>query len=445
MNLRDGRLWLAGLYLLHFAALHLGFHAIYLDADQLLVADQAKWMSLGHFFEPFFFGQAYLLPFEAYLAVPLVWAGLSPLSAVKVMAALFFYLPFAWTACAHAKDRPWVSVAVTLMFFALPMEYLLAAPMPRGFIVACALAWLGLRALLLNRGQAWAPVLAWGALVGFCLGSYTSVALMVPALVLIDDRRRLLQAGVGLALGYALFKGVALFYVFHPEHVVHRFPLLRFTRGHLGAHLTNPTIAPAFAWLLGLGAAACAAVMALCWPDEAQRRAWALRLALLALGLVGVIGIMLSTNKIADFNAGTPFYSVYRLMLPLPYLALLVMSAAALRSPSVVRPPALATTVALGALFIGLVGWQAMGVQRDREALALLTSTVPPLPYDRLERQCARLAEALRVSGQPHYTLRGRNDALAYGCSAQFGLPVVQTTFERRTWLREHLERAAKP
>lgn len=441
MNFRDGRPWLAGLYLLHFAALHLGFHAIYLDADQLLVADQAKWMSQGQVFEPFFFGQAYLLPFEAYLAVPLVWAGLSPLSAVKVVAALFFYLPFAWTSCAHAKDRPWVSVAVTLLFFALPMEYLLAAPMPRGFIVAVALAWLGLRALLLDRGQAWAPVLAWGALVGFCLGSYSSVALMIPALVLIDDRRRLLQAGLGLALGYALFKGVALFYVFNPEHVVHRFPALRFTPGHFWSHISHPTIAPAFAWLLGLGAAVCAAVMALYRPGEAQRRAWVLRLALLALGLAGVIGLMLSTNKIADFNAGTPFYSVYRLMLPLPYLVLLVMSASVLRSTVVVRPLAPATVVALGALFSGLVGWQAVGVQRDRDALALLTSTVPPLPYDRLERQCARLAEALRVSGQPYYTLRGRNDALAYGCSAQFGLPVVQTTFERRTWLREHLER----
>lgn len=442
MNLRDGRLWLAGLYLLHAVALHLGFHAIYLDADQLLVADQAKWMSLGHFFEPFFFGQAYLLPFEAYLAVPLVWAGLSPLAAVKAVAALCFYLPFAWTACAHAKDRPWVSVAVTLLFFALPTEYLLAAAMPRGFIVACALAWLSLRALLLGRDPAWAPVLAWGALVGFCLGSYTSVALMVPALVLIDDRRRLLQAGLGLALGYALFKGVALFYAFNPEHVVHRFPALRFTRGHLAAHLTNPTIAPAFAWLVGLGAVACAAVMALYRPEEAQRRAMVLRLSFLALGLAGVIGLMLSTNKIADFNAGSPFYSVYRLVLPLPYLALLVMSAVALRSPSVVRPPALATTVALGALFLGLLGWQAVGVQRDREALAQLISTVPPLPYDRLERQCARLAESLRVSGQAYYTLRGRNDALAYGCSAQFGLPVVQTTFERRTWLRAHLERS---
>lgn len=356
------------------------------------------------------------------------------------MAALFFYLPFAWTSCAHAKDRPWVSVAVTLLFFALPMEYLLAAPMPRGFIVACALAWLGLRALLLGRGQAWAPVLAWGALLGFCLGSYTSVALMVPALVLIEDRRRLLRAGLGLALGYALFKGVALFYVFHPEHVVHRFPALRFTRGHLGAHLVNPTIAPAFAWLVGLGSVACAAVMALHRTDEGAAKARAGRLALLALGLAGVIGLMLSTNKIADFNAGTPFYSVYRLMLPLPFLALLVMSATALRSPAV-RPPAPATTAMLAALFIGLLGWQAVGVWRDRDALALLTSTVPPLPYARLERQCARLAESLRVSGQPYYTLRGRNDALAYGCSAQFGLPVVQTTFERRTWLRAHLER----
>lgn len=447
MTFRDSRLWLAGLYLLHFALFHSGFHSVYLDADQLVIADQAAWMARGAFFEPFFFGQAYLLPFESYLAAPLIALGLSPVTAVKGVAALFFYLPFAWTACAHARQRPWVSVAVTLLFLALPLEYQLAAPLPRGFIVACALAWLALDALLRDDGPPRPAPIAWAALLGFCLGSYSSVALLFPALLLIGGGRRFVWAGFGVVLGYGLFKAVGLFYLFNPGYVVHAFPALRFTQGHLAAHATHPVIAAALGSLLGLGALVCAAVMAVYLPEDrshdrpADNARWGLRLAGVALGVLAVIGLMLSTNKMADFNEGSPFFSVYRLVLPLPLLALLVMSASARRAasggPRVPWPLALT----LGALALGAVIWQSAAVVREREALALKTSTVPPLPYERLERQCARLAEALRASGERYYLLKGRNDALAYGCSAEFGLPIVQTRYERRTWLRAYLER----
>lgn len=447
MNLRDGRVWLMALFLLHFTVHQVSFHAVYLDSDQLVIADQAAWMARGEFFEPFFFGQAYLLPFESYLAIPLIWLGLSPVFAVKLIAALAFYAPFAWTAWTLGKDRLWAAVCVTLLFFLLPLEFLLAGAMPRGFIVATALAWLGLRALLRAGAQASVTSLSWAALVGFCLGSYMSVALMLPALVLmVDDRRRALLAILGLALGLALFKGVGLFYSFNPGYIVHRFPKLRFSSEHFMGHLTHPQIAIAFGTLILLTLVACLGALAVRGQTREWRFPFSGRHMLVALGLLTGIGVMLATNKIADFDPGTPFFSVYRMLLPLPLLALLVISHAAQSAapwPETVRVPAGAWIAA--ALMLAQLGWQAHLLPRDRRALALLPSSAPTVSYEKLERQCGRLGEAIRSAGQRYYSFRGRNDALAYGCHAEFGVPVVQRDYERRTWLREHLEQATQP
>ena len=36
-----------------------------------------------------------------------------------------------------------------------------------------------------------------------------------------------------------------------------------------------------------------------------------------------------------------------------------------------------------------------------------------------------------------------RDDLRAYGCHALYGVPVVQSDYERRTWLRRRFERDA--
>ena len=449
MTFRDSRVWLAGLYLLHFAVHQLSFHAVFLDSDQLVIADQAAWMARGEFFEPFFFGQAYLFPFEAYLAVPVIWLGLSPVFAVKLVAGLAFYLPFVWISWVVGRKRPLAAWSVALLLFLLPMEFLLAAPLPRGFIVATALAWFGLHRLLRGEGDSAAATLAWGALVGFCLGSYMSAALMLPALALLERPRRMLLSGLGLGLGHVLLKAVALFYRFHPEYVVHRFPELRFSRDHFLAHLSHETIAAAVGSLLLLTLAASLAALATRGPGYGWRLLGSWRHGAVVVGVLAVIAVMLATNKIADFNIGTPFFSVYRMLLPLPLLALLVAAhASAPAAPA--APSSDGGRLAFGAQALALVGmlallgWQAHWLVRERQALAWVPSSAPTVSYEKLERQCARLGEALSRSGEPFYRFRGRNDALAYGCHAEFGVPVMQRDYERRTWLEERLERAPR-
>lgn len=312
-----------------------GFHAVWLDPDQLVVADQAAWMARGEFHEPFFYGQAYLLPFEAYLAVPAVWLGLDPLVGVKAVAALSFYMPWVLTTWWLGRERPWAALGVTVLFFALPLEYTLAAALPRGFITGIALAWLGL-ALLLRPAPAPAGAqIGWAALVGFCTGSYMSNVLMLPALVFLPDRRRWLLAGAGLLLGYSLFKALGLFYVWHPDHVVHRFPDLFFRPGYLLGNLQNPDV------------------------------------------VVALAGVQ------------------------------------------------------LGRFVVG------------KNSFIDAATTLEPVTRDKLRRVCKRLAQDWRRSGEPYVVLRGRDEVLAYGCHALYGVPVVQSDYERRTWLRRRFERDA--
>lgn len=440
MSLRDSRPWLLLLFALHFGVHQTGFHAVWLDPDQLVVADQAAWMARGEFHEPFFFGQAYLLPFEAYLAVPAVWLGLSPLAAVKWVAALSFYLPWAFTAWWLGRRRPWAAVAVTALFLALPLEYTLAAPLPRGFITGIALAWLALAWLLRPQPMpAWAQI-GWAALAGFCTGSYMSNALMLPALVFLPDRRRWLLAGAGLLLGFALFKALGLFYVWHPDHVVHRFPDLAFTPRYLLGNLQNPDVVVALGGLLLLGLGAGALVLRAGrrdpgWqPEGVEGWRWALG----AAGLLLLLALMVGNNKFAEYNAGSPFFSLYRMMLPLPWLALLVIAAgpAPLGGDGGKRWPVWAGLVLVAVL--GLVQLGRFSVEHERFVQA--ATTLKPLTHDQLRRLCKQLARDWRLGGEPFVALPRRNDVLAYGCHAEYGVPVVQSDYERRSWLRRRFE-----
>lgn len=440
MTPRHSRLWLLGLFLVH-AAFHLaGFQSVWLDSDQLVIADQASWMARGEFHEPFFFGQSYLLPFESYLAVPLIWLGVWPIAAVKAVAAASLYLPFVWAAWVLAEERPWAALGVAALFIGLHPEYMLSAGMPRGFIAGTALAWLGLWVLLRREGLPAAVTVAIAAGVGFCTGSYMSIALMLPVLVWLPTRHQRGLAGLGLLLGFALFKAVGLFYKLHPEYIVHLFPRLFFKPGYLVHNIGVPEIRAAVFHLTALTAVVCALVLL---PGS---RPWRRRDALpwvLCLGAVAVaIVLMVGNNKIVEFNSKSPFFSVYRMMLPLPFLGLLLLG----RRVSPAAAPSPAGGSASSAQRFGVAGLLAVtvltGVQLYRlmhvaPHMAGLPSTVPPITFDWLQANCEEIGGWWRESKEPYFVLEGRNDALAYGCHGQYGVPVLQTDHERRTWLKD--------
>jgi hypothetical protein len=164
--------------------------------------------------------------------------------------------------------------------------------------------------------------------------------------------------------------------------------------------------------------------------------AW--RWALGGAGLLLLIALMVGNNKFAEYNAGSPFFSLYRMMLPLPLLALLVIARWA--------PTGLAWRVPLWgglALVVALAGVQLGRLVVGKDGFIEAATTLEPVTRDKVRRVCKRLAQDWRRSGEPYLVLRGRDDVLAYGCHALYGVPVVQSDYERRTWLRRRFERDA--
>lgn len=432
MSAGTARLWLLGLFIVH-AAVHLGsFQAVYLDSDQLVIADQAAWMARGEFHEPFFFGQAYLLPFESYLAVPLIWLGVWPIAAVKAVTAASLYLPFAVSAWVLAKERPLAAWAVAALFVGLNPEYLLTAAMPRGFIAGTAIAWGCLWVLLRQRRLPVVATVGLAALVGFCTGSYVSIALMLPALAWLPGRPQWVQAGAGLLLGWLAFKALGMFYVLHPDHVVHPFPGLGFRIGYLVHHMGLPDIRNTVLQLGGLTAAACAVAL---WPGPGSWRrevVWPWLACLAGVGMA--VLLMVGNNKIVEFNSMSPFFSVYRMMLPLPFLGLLLMT----RRPAA-PAPSLSRRWSV-AILMGLVVVLTLQLRYLTLVAPLMVaqpSTVQPITFAWLRENCEEIGGWWQESREPYFLLEGRNDALAYGCHAQYGVPVLQTQHERRTWLKK--------
>jgi hypothetical protein len=91
--------------------------------------------------EPFFYGQDYGFPVDAWLAAPLVAAHLSDaLTAVKITAYGLFVVPFALAGfIAYRRNQPIIAFVIWLLPF-LSMMFFVIAPMPRGFNQGAALA-----------------------------------------------------------------------------------------------------------------------------------------------------------------------------------------------------------------------------------------------------------------------------------------------------------------
>ncbi len=448
MSVHTTRFWLLGLFLLH-ALIHLtSFQAVYLDSDQLVIADQAGWLARLEFHEPFFFGQAYLFPFESYLAVPLVWLGVWPIAAVKAVAALSFYLPYVWASWVLSRERPLAALGVALLFIGLHPEYTLAAAMPRGFIAGVALAWASLWILLRHERLSVPAMLALAALAGFCAGSNMSIALMLPALVWLPQRRQFFWVGLGLLLGFGLFKALGLFYKFHPDHIVHLMPRIQYRLGYLVHNFGIHALASAVQHLVILTAAVCLLVLL---PGV---RGWDWRKALPWIVCGGAAAaavlLMVANNKIVEFNHKTPFFSVYRMMLPLPLLGLLLLGRpaatdAASQDAAWKLPPGFDRPWLWMLVLSLLLAAQLNRLWRVGPHFAELRSTVPPITFSWLKENCEEIGGWWRESKEPYFVLEGRNDALAYGCHAQYGVPVRQTVHERRTWLEKRFAQGVPP
>jgi hypothetical protein len=122
------------LYIVHF-----GFELA--QYDEFTYAVMAADFARPFVYEPFFYGQDYNFPVEAWIAAPLVATRLvDPLTSVKIAAYTLFLAPFllaGWIA--HNRGQSHVAFAIWILPF-LSSIFFIISPMPRGFINGTATA-----------------------------------------------------------------------------------------------------------------------------------------------------------------------------------------------------------------------------------------------------------------------------------------------------------------
>ncbi|HVS69654.1 MAG TPA: hypothetical protein VHQ47_00195 [Phycisphaerae bacterium] len=109
------------------------------DEDQAIMWYGAWELMHGRIPEPCFFGQAYNSVLEGWLAVPLIWCGVSYAVAVPLVTVVLGLLPFLLLAYAAWRRRQSVVAGLALAVpLVLPTRYAMMTGMPRGFVTGVA-------------------------------------------------------------------------------------------------------------------------------------------------------------------------------------------------------------------------------------------------------------------------------------------------------------------
>jgi hypothetical protein len=201
------------------------FSSIYTDADQIIMWNGAMDYSHGVFHEPFFYGQAYNYMLESLIAVPLLWLGIPVQIAVSISTSLIAIFPFVILANFLAKRQQYFWAFLCLAFpIILPLNYTFLTAIPRGFIQAHLFVPLLFIPLLEPKNEKNIIFLFIGSALSF-IANQSSVLLIFPIVIYVYSfhvRSISFYIKVLVAIPIVAFDYYSkLFYVHHPERVVH--------------------------------------------------------------------------------------------------------------------------------------------------------------------------------------------------------------------------------
>ena len=130
------------------------FGAVYTEADQTMLWYQADDLAHGIVREPCYYGQAYNVPVEAWVAVPLLWCGVRHAVALPVATIVLALVPFFVLAgIAFRAGRRWGAVMILLIPLALPVQYVVVTSIPRGFVGGIAIGSVAVGLWLVGRSR----------------------------------------------------------------------------------------------------------------------------------------------------------------------------------------------------------------------------------------------------------------------------------------------------
>jgi|GEM_PF-3332903 len=441
------------------------FNWLHVDADQLIIAEQAKWISRGFIFEPNFYGQNYLIPIDSYLGSILVLIGINPLHAVQACTVFFLYAPFVFLVAVIREQRFQLLAAVTLLVMFMPFKFLIVAQMARAFTTITSIACLALAYSLLKCERSNGKlIITLGAVFGFCLGAFTGVFLLAPALLLINKKKAAITFFSGCLFGFLVSKSTGVFYYLNPHYVVHKQMVVTFSVSDFLANLRNPSIRsplvslvlPSFLILVWLH------FRASYLPKSARFQA-----LLSFLGFWAVIAAMMATPKIRDFMPVSPFFSIERMFVAVPFFFLLLLVHLGVFVQKCYTahsdwhlhcvqsiPTRKLLSLLLFIVLITRINKLNEFISSNQSEMASSPSPAQVKSIADLSQECLMLQERylgtsdayLYYDGpsdapsENYLYFIGRNDTLVYGCSALMNVPIVQSVYERRTWLARFYE-----
>ena len=126
------------------------------DTDQYMMWQAAIDVSQGHFYFPYFYGQAYNSMAEAWLAAPLLWVGVHVSYAVPITTGIMALTPWLIVlAICYKTQRFKEGIVVIFMASMFNSDYIILTHMSRGFIQGIFFSMLGFSLWYFGSRKPW--------------------------------------------------------------------------------------------------------------------------------------------------------------------------------------------------------------------------------------------------------------------------------------------------
>lgn len=411
-----------------------GFLYKYANGDTMIVAGAAKIYATLNFPEPFFFGQPYLFLFESILGVPLIWLGVRADVATIAVCIGLFYLPvLSLMMYIYRKNKLlFVFIGVSPIF--ISFDYSLVSQIPYGQMGSVGLGASACVVYLFDDRKSTLRKLCL-CLLGACVAGYPPTSLLVPLIMLRDQGRQLMISMVYVGIGSLLIYSLKFFYVLHPSYIVHAAPNLSLNKMVFVENISNPEIRKVFLssvpflWI---------AIIVVIF----RIRRYNSEMMYALLGYVLIVTLALATTKVRD-GGESLFFSKQRFFIASPIFFIIYSSYIFKDSFIInhVRNLKLYKLVII-ILMINLIQLTRLHQFIDNNIPKISeTYSYPVVPLanrDYLKLSCDRIVSMMR--GAPIGVIEGRNDLIAYGCTVLTSKQIIQTVYERRTWMKGAVE-----
>lgn len=418
----------------------LWYNLRFADSDQTILWAMAHDLKKGEFHGLCFYGQSYNAALEAFLALPLLIAGLPyPLSFALITSSLAVVPYFLFSSIIRGKWGNDLGIIPLFILTILPPEFLILSSISRGFVTGIAFMSFALFIWEKKDNPFW--LLGSGLCISLAIFCNPNSILLLPLFLIFGPPKiheilnKFIYLIPGTFIGLSIFWINSLYYNNHPGYAFHPNPELKFSLesfflivGSLDNYFTiiSPGIwkfgwvtLPLFGWLL--------------WSGFERSK------LPVKLGIAGITGILAGSFFLIKTTDATNsvYFSGSRMYLSWPLLFASLICLFFIRRTDLKYWTKWIIPIALLSLVIQSIGMpffirQSHGGSKN--------SVVHVFNHKVLSLQCAllyRMAKAQNLQVIIGNSGDTSNQPLAYGCPCLFpDFPlIVLNDYERRPWL----------